>query len=649
MYHLQSIAAILIVSISMVAQSSRPDEITISLEVGTRHHGELVEPDIPGDRVPLDGTSGGPQYRLGSHLITGGLLSEEDFRSIIRSHSGIGIGPGTTSQIHSIQTVSYQQDVVGANEPAEVANKSEWTPPPVANPESNTAAASPAAVDSEDAVMQPIRNEIDAHQKAFEADTQISDVMKSSRLQILASANEALLRINELDGKRLTINKQIQELQNDEQRTRELLAQVVEPAEPVIDDRTRSETIDRELSERRNLLEQKKAALLELEKEIRHHSERVAQIPIDRAKANEKLKTILGEIAKFQSDDTDSQLGLLLQKTKQRAVEAELKKLDAEVERQELGAKIDPIKRDLVSRDVHRLQKEIKRWEKAAKNLRQSEVEAEQRLASDAAETAHWSLKPLAQRNAALIEEQNAVVEKLQSLKMELGQITNETESIVHRRTEIELKIQAAGLTGTNGMLLVELRPNLMTTGECHIRIRQLQKELSTVNLAKVSLKEERDQLADPQATVKQLIQSEETTSPLARKAIQFVETKRDYLDQLMDDYQTYGRMVSVVSEERKKLVDEINRTQAWIDVNALWVRSSDPVALSNLSLAGKGLSDFFNAPRWSELAGTTVRRIGNRLYESILALCFMFVLLAVNRRVKQKLQPRDETDESSA
>ena len=59
-----------------------------------------------------------------------------------------------------------------------------------------------------------------------------------------------------------------------------------------------------------------------------------------------------------------------------------------------------------------------------------------------------------------------------------------------------------------------------------------------------------------------------------------FIETKRDYLGQLIDDYQSYGRLVSEVSEVRKKLIDEVNETITYIDENAIWVRSAEPVEL---------------------------------------------------------------------
>ena len=47
---------------------------------------------------------------------------------------------------------------------------------------------------------------------------------------------------------------------------------------------------------------------------------------------------------------------------------------------------------------------------------------------------------------------------------------------------------------------------------------------------------------------------------------MEFITTKRDYLDQLIDDYQTYGKLISEVSQARKNLIEEINSTMAFVD-----------------------------------------------------------------------------------
>ena len=333
---------------------------------------------------------------------------------------------------------------------------------------------------------------------------------------------------------------------------------------------------------------------------------------------------------------------------KRRAAEHELEKLDAEQKSQQLGGKIDPIERDIQSRVVSRLEEEVRRWEMAVKNLRKNEVREEQLEASQKVETAHWSLKPLAERNELIVKERRELVEKFSGLRAELTRVRDLSETIVQRRNEIENKIEAAGLTATNGMLLVDLRRNLESTGESHIRIRQLQSELRRVNLKKVGLNEERDELADPRNVVEELVGDGESDNPLLPTALEFVEKKRDYLDQLIVEYQSYGREVSEVSQSRKKLIDEINRTLGYIDEKALWIRSAEPVGLSDFVAVKHGIDQFFAADQWTELACTTQQHAIGRPYESAMATLFFLGMLIVNRRVKRKLDPENEQHESS-
>ncbi len=592
----------------------------------------IGEPDLGCADFGSPWQSGDQRYLLGETLVSDDIPTTDEFREAYLKPRLTSDEADETHVDSAVQLAAFQQElpVIAATEPSPAAEAQEV--------ESGTPAVKPV-LKYENKDINALRLEINNHREAISQDTQLSDAVKSSRLQILTSANEALLRLNESESKRIAFENQIRQIENSEQAIRRQLDQVIEPGQPEVGPLTQSETLNRELKDRQELLEQKKSELKRLENSITHHSERVSQIPRDRANANEQLMNIRNEMAEIQSDDLDSQLSLLLLDIKRRATEAELKKLDVEVRRQELGAKLDPVERDVVSREVNRLEVEITRWEEAARKRRDDEVREEQELANQAAETAHWSLKPLAERNAALIEEQKTTVAKLEKLKTERARIDQETESIIKRRTEIERKIDAAGLTGTNGMLLVDLRRNLMTTGESHIRIRQLQKELRAVNLTKVGLNEERDELTDPLGTVEQLVRSSDSNDPLVRKALQFVETKRDYLDQLIDDCQSYGRQLSEISESHKKLIDEINRTVAYIDTNALWVRSADPMHLSNFQSAGEGMAEFFENGRWSDVAARVRHRMSRRPYESALAVFSMFALFIVNRRVKQKLE----------
>ena len=492
-----------------------------------------------------------------------------------------------------------------------------------------------------------LKKDLDSRKEAILADTQLTDTVRSSQLQIISAANEAILRINEADGLKSTYLNEWANIEDAEQQLRVQLDRKIDPAAPEITENTSSETLVRRLKELRSELEGEKREFKEIEEQIEFHSDRVNKIPAERSEANEQIKQIQDEVTKrsAKADELDNQLELILLELRFRAADAVLKKLDVEVKRQELGTKIDLIKRDLKSRSVKRLEDEVQQWEKAVKKLRASELRMKQIAAREEASNAHVFLTPLAERNENLISDQESVLESIQVLKEELKKTNASIDSIVDRRTEIENKVEAAGLTATNGMLLVDLRRNLTTTGESHIRIQQLQTELRKLNLAKVGLNEERNELGDPV----QLILSQ-TKIPeghdLFPNAMEFVNTKREYLDQLINDYQSYGRTVSEVSEARKKLIDEVNETVAYIDENAIWIRSAEPIRLPDIQVAKEAVDQFFDLDQWAQIVANTQQRATQRPYESAFATLTLVTLMVFNRRMKFKLQSADSTNE---
>ena len=492
--------------------------------------------------------------------------------------------------------------------------------------------------------LNMLSQEIQMHQEAIKSDDQISESVRSARLQILSLANESLQKCIEQDAQQKRYIHEIETIASKEQVSKDQLEEQIEPAQPIIDNTTDSSTLSAELNKKRDDLEREKKILEQAEAAIQFRSERVSQIPIDRSAALEKEQALRELIASNMADDLDSQISQLAQELELLALEAELRKLDSEESRQEAGAKYDPIQRDIILRAVKRLELEVANWERAAQVIRDQEVAADLQEANQKAANAHWSIEPLAERNAELIEEQEKVVKAIHKLKTAYESSTQQYEQIAKRRAEIEKKIEAGGLTATNGMLLVDLRRNLMTTGESHIQIRKLQNELRKVSLSNVSLQEERDELADPVAKVREIINGDDLTSPLAVKAKEFVTTKRDYLDQLIDDYQSYGKLISEVSQSRKKLIEEINQAMAYVDKNAIWIRSSEPARVSDFESAQQGLAAFLNARDWYEISESVRQRMSNRIYESAIALFSMAFLIGANRRFRR----RSETTQPS-
>ncbi|MEM9410044.1 MAG: hypothetical protein AAGA30_02955 [Planctomycetota bacterium] len=576
------------------------------------------------------------QYQLGEFDVTRQLLTKEKLLEIARRR------PESSNRFSGhVQQASFLEEVDEDQPESEMQSKSKED-------------VTPLSVTGSNAFSQmnenELREQIQKFRESIAEDVQAGDSVKTSRLQILTAANESILKWTEFQSQKTRYDAQIRNVKEEESTLQNQLQSLGDAVVPVVDDFTTSDELSTQLEKYRFDLKSEKQRLNDLEKQIQIRSKRSTEIPVARSNATESREQIQNEITKRTETggDIDKELVLLLNEIKLKAIDAELKFLDSESKRLEQTAKLDPMHRDLLSRKVGKLDEEVRLFVAATKLAQQREVEDEERQASEAAARAHHSLRPLAEENEALVQDRKNVVENLQNLRNEFEEVTRQVESIVKRRTEIKNKIDAGGLTDTNGMLLVDLRRNLQTTGESHVRIRQLSSQLQQINLAKVGLIEKRDGLSDPIEVVGGILNNQDLENSLVQKAIEFVESQRNYLGQLIDDYQTYGRKVSEVSEVRKKLIDEINQTTIYVDENALWVRSSEPIAPQDFVVTTHGLGRFFHSQGWHDVVMKTGNRAVRNLYELGTVILIFVALVGINYRVQRNLDHSKGKNESS-
>ncbi len=176
---------------------------------------------------------------------------------------------------------------------------------------------------------------------------------------------------------------------------------------------------------------------------------------------------------------------------------------------------------------------------------------------------------------------------------------------------------------------------------ESQIRIKEIQAEQQTITIAQIALEEERKSLSDPAEFVanelNEVADQVVGGEPLSAMAIKFVQTKRQYLDDLTNDYNQYLGLLAQLSVDRKKLIDRITEIRSYIDEKALWVRNADPVSLNDVAGSASGLRSFFSPGAWGEIGMDFTGRFRKRPHESLLGICGVFVLLIFTRRLKQQ------------
>ena len=482
---------------------------------------------------------------------------------------------------------------------------------------------------------------IKAQREAIAADTQLSDEEKTLRLEMLLRAREQInqVRLHETEQAKIAgrLKQYPREIEENSKRLNTAIPSEDPPAAHLVD----SETLHRQLIKKRQLLSSKKQELDSHELDSKDHQERITVVPKLRAETNERLKLVNEGIERLENEPSDAlhQLSLLLLHAKRKAAQSQASKLDAEVEIQELAGKFFPIQRDLIARRVSQLESEVRKWEAELTAVRKLETMRETEAAKNAASNVDPILRSLADRNKELVALREKMNHDLETLADESSKLQSDIEALQSRFGSLKDKIDAVGLSKANGMLLVELRRNLVPTGASQLRIRQISNELQDCNLVVVQLTEERAELHDPVAYVKVLIQRNDPLDPLLNRGLKFVDSKRDYLDQLVADNQEYLKLLQNVEVNHQQLIDQLNEVRTYIDKNALWIRSADPLSLSDYLPVAHGAIAFCDRSEWQGALNRVKNRMGQRPYETAIATSGLFFLFVFTRRLKKRLR----------
>lgn len=485
--------------------------------------------------------------------------------------------------------------------------------------------------------------EIERQKQSLKNEDQTDEATRNSRLELLANAHSALLKAESNRAKKEDYESQLKEYPALIQQIKTAMSESVSGEPLDLTDSTTLAALQPELQNLQRELAGKKEQFINLQAEHDAFGNRVTEIPGIRAATSKQLVEVKDNLLTISdsTEDIDAHIGWLLQNARKIAFETQLSTLDAESRRQELAGEILPLKRDQCSRDIKRLEARIIEYETAVADLRRIELQKQSQQARLEAINAHPALKDIATRNEKLTKLREVITVQIEKAKDELSEVDGLVESLADTQQDLENKIQrAGGVTDSNGVMLVESRRSLVSPFESLARIKELQLELRTLNIALISLEEERESLADPAAFVESELKgvSDQVVHghPLSEMAIKFVQTKREYLDALIKNYNQYRGLLTELDVSRNKLISQINELSNYIDTKALWVRNVEPIAISDLSHSSTAVKEFFAPDGWTDVRQQIVSRVKSKPHEFGLGMTGLVVLMVFTRRLKK-------------
>ncbi len=240
------------------------------------------------------------------------------------------------------------------------------------------------------------------------------------------------------------------------------------------------------------------------------------------------------------------------------------------------------------------------------------------------------------------------------AVSAQVKQIGEQLVRLNHDFDGAKNKVEKAGHSTTVGLLLRRQREGLPSVSVCQQRLRFIENEMPVVNLQRLELEEERTTLGDIETAQQQVMQHlDEQLSRMLGEHLpstvrELLTTKRDLLDKLTSDLDTYLFTLGELESNHRDLIERSREFREFIDEHVLWIRSADPLQLSTLPRIRQGVLMMVNPRQWMRLiANSGLDTLRQPLMAAgVLALVLLLVVFhtQMRRRVRNLCESRSNS-----
>jgi potassium efflux system protein len=360
----------------------------------------------------------------------------------------------------------------------------------------------------------------------------------------------------------------------------------------------------------------------DVEAEAAQRSERRRELPDLLAAARQRLQAV-GEPP---ATGEDPRIAEAQRKLAAAGREAILREIDAH--EQELASY--EARGTLLARRLDRAPLRVAQAEARVGVLRDALLARQQREAERAAESARGRLEAaaelapgvrdvveeLAEQNAELAAQRTGaegLVGRIDDVARKLATAEESVARVEADRARLASKLEAAGLTGSVGLLLRKQRADAPDVGKYRRFIRMRRELISETQVRQIELREARRELADVDALVARAMAGVDADLSSAERAEiesllrDLLETKRKVLDALISDHEAYFQKLVDFDAKQQELVEKTEDLLRFIDERILWIPSGTLPKPGLVADAGAALAWLFDPRYWAQLGRALV------------------------------------------
>lgn len=304
----------------------------------------------------------------------------------------------------------------------------------------------------------------------------------------------------------------------------------------------------------------------------------------------------------------------------------------------------------------------IAHFERLTQALREALKFAQERVVEEAAsetdalmaglgtssESVRQMVEDLASQNAQLAARwtgEDGVGRKIDDVTEKLARAEEQIADVDAALSNLQEQIAAVGLADSVGLLLRRQRTDAPDVGMYRRFIRMRQPVIGKVQLEQIQLRERRQSLTDIDAAVDSALA--DAQPPIAAEERERIEgvlhdllmKQRDYLDELVDDYETYFEKLVDFDARQRELVDRTETLTDFIDARVLWVPSGRSVKAQTFVDGGPAFGWLISPKFWEQFRrGARDAWVSHRVLNVFVALLMLLSLLAAPR-VRRRIE----------
>ncbi len=488
-----------------------------------------------------------------------------------------------------------------------------------------------------------------------EASTALDETTRKRVVELYQRASDELVAAAAAHERLLEHEQAIAGAPDEQQKLRQELDQAAPVARSTIDGNSSLVDIEQLLETRESELARLRAQLAAQEAEPqRRADQRVASSKLLESLAAQ-LVEVQHELAAPLTDEIHPEVfaaAKALATARKDSLTAQQRELEAELRRYNATNANLPLRRDLAARRASQAAQEVQALQELLNEKRREDAERQAKLARQNAAKAHPAVRRIAEENAVLAERRtgaDGLASRIEATLRAQEAVRGQLKKLETAFSDVKEKVDLVGLTDANGAVLRKQRQLLPALHEHQAAVRARQVLIGNVQLQRLDLESQREQLSDIDAQVEAVVgMFGADVDDLSRGAIQFAArellvAQRDALDALLKDNSTYFEKLVPLQELEEKLITETLAFRDYIDERVLWIRSADVVGHGTATDAVTAANWFADPQKWSSVGEQLWHDVRRNLPLHLGAIAIFALAHRAGRRLRDRLRSAGE------